>query len=569
MNRTQVPRPHHELSFGGMAPWPVSGALSMADVQADPAARCCRECGRRLLLLLLRSSIWVSHRTEHVSFRDDRSVVETVTVEFYVPEQAPVFRGDDGQPYSLVPLSVMRRKTLVNFQLRDHGGRSVVMPSLRQNQAITESMLLACADATLSRGSGKARASVASRREIADFVHQVVSGDQQELAAAYQSIACGDAAPAVVSLVKQRVFKAILDRLADNFVLWVMIPASAPRRRVLTFSCDERLYPHYRQPGFRDNKYGLGKTLSPWRPIVWCSALGLTTTRIRFPVPAAENAASFHFEIDAPPGIQIVSASLLAGRPKQTDPPFDHVQGGFPTVGLHVIEVPNGSLSRAQIDLQVVTRGWITTSMLSSWAVFGLMLALATHHAALKRAGDLPVLILLALAGGVAGLIAQSDARGLAAHLLRWTRSLATIAAALPLVATTYIAFESVHPAHVAPALWTAAGVGGVIGTLLSATYFLSWKRQRKIFSSPWEQSRARHDIPERPENFDSVTREWHYDRPAMRVDSAEGWHTEFHWNDEAEDQLVAALEGQSASHALYRANGLALAHAAGWLRRA
>lgn len=83
MNRTQIPTPHHELSFGGMAPWPLPGKLSMADIQADPAARCCKECGRRLLLLLLQSSSWVSHRTEHVSFRDDRSVVRRVTVGWH------------------------------------------------------------------------------------------------------------------------------------------------------------------------------------------------------------------------------------------------------------------------------------------------------------------------------------------------------------------------------------------------------------------------------------------------------------------------------------------------------
>jgi hypothetical protein len=35
MNRTQIPTAHHELSFGGIAPWLLPGVLSMADVQAD------------------------------------------------------------------------------------------------------------------------------------------------------------------------------------------------------------------------------------------------------------------------------------------------------------------------------------------------------------------------------------------------------------------------------------------------------------------------------------------------------------------------------------------------------
>jgi hypothetical protein len=547
MNRTQIPTAHHDLSFGGWAPWPVPGMLSMDDVRQDPAARCCQECGRRVLLLLLQSSSWVSHRAEHVSFRDDRSVVRRVTVEFHVPEQdVPVFCGDDGQAYSLVPLSVMRRKTLVNFELRDDAGRSVVVPTLRQNQAITESMLLACADAAIER------ADTASGGDVADFVHQVISGDQQGLRAAYKSLECGTAAPAVLRLAEHKTFRAVLDRMADNFVLWVMIPVGTPRRRKLTFSCDEPLDPHYREPGYEkdEGKYKLGDKLRAWHPRVWCSALGLTTTRIRFPVPAAENAASFHFEVDAPKGVQVVEASLLAGRPQEPDPSFDQVKGGFVTVGLHVIEVPNGSLSRAQIGLQVLTRGWLTTSTVASWAVFGFLLAFAMHHAVLSpsKTEDFPVLILVALAGVVAGAIAQSDAKGLAAYLLRWTRALATVAAILPLVATTFIAFEAVQPSHLAPALWTAAVASGVIATLLSAVCVLSWHRQRQTVRSPWEQSRDRGDMPERPKSFQAAARKHHYDKPAVRVDTAEGWHTEFDWDSAGEDQLITALVRQSSA---------------------
>jgi hypothetical protein len=546
MNDMRPPRPHHELSFEGMTPWPVPGELTLARIEEDPAARCCQECGRRLQLLLLRWSSWVSHRTEHVSFRDDRSVVRTVNVEFHVPDLAPLFRGDDGRVYSLLPLSVMRRKTLVNFQLRDDAGRAVFLPSLRQNQAITESMLLACADAALDQIEGAAAVGDAGRRDIAAFVHEVVSGDQRRLSAAYRALNHGGAAPAVHDLVaRSSMFKAMLDRLADNFVLWVMIPAGAPRRRELTFCCDEPLDLHYRRPGFRNDQYTLGHRLSAWRPSVWCSALGLTATRVRFPVPAAENAASFHFEIDAPKGVEITEASLLAGRPREPAPSFDHVQGGFPTVGLHVIEVPNGSLSRAQIGLQVVTRGWVTASTLSCWAVFGLLLAVALHQADLKRAGDVPVLILVALAGAAAGIVAQSDGRGLAAHLLKWTRALATAAAVLPLVATTYIAFESADASRVPLALWSAAVAAAVIALLLTAVCLVSWRRQRRSVCSPWEQNRSRDDVPDAPADFDAAARSYRYDRPAVRVDSAEGWHTEFHWDDRSERALITALENR------------------------
>jgi len=546
MNTSTAPAPHHELSIEGMAPWPVPDVLTMSEIQADPAARCCTECGRRLLLLLLRSSTWVARRTEHVSFRDDRSVVRRVTAEFHVPEEAPVFRGDDGVTYTLVPLSVMRRKTLVNFELRDEEGRAVVQPSLRQNQAITQSVLLACADAILRHTGNGQRPAALNRSEIARFVHQVISGDQEQLAAAYESLKRDSAVPAVLSVVDHYLFKAILDRLVDNFVLWVMIPAGAPRRRVLTFSSDEPLHLRYRETGFQDNRYKLGKSLAFWRPTVWCSALGLTTTRIEFPVPAAENTGSFHFEIDAPKGVEITEASLLAGRPMEANPALDHVRGSYPTVGLHVIEVPNGSLSRAHIDLHVVTRGWLTTSMLSAWAVFALLLAFATHDSVLNKTGDLPTVILVALAGGIAALVAQPDIHGLAGHLLKWVRVLVTVAIALPLVATTFIMFESVHPSHVPPALWTAVGIGAAIAIALSAVCLASWRRQQehKVVRSPWEQNRGRDDIPRRPRNFEEAEKDYRYRKPAMRVDSAEGWHSEFGWNQEDEDKLTATLEG-------------------------
>lgn len=493
-----------------------------------------------------------------MSFRDDRSVVRRVTAEFYVPDEAPIFRADDGQPYRLIPLSVMRRKTLVNFQIRDEENQPVVLPSLRQNQAITESLLLACADAvTAAHGNQRAE----HQWHIEDFIHRIVSGNQRELVDAYDSLAYGGAPMAVRELAGEQTFKAILDRMADNFVLWVMTPAGGRRRRVVTFSCDEPLYLHYRASGHersnpsrggRTDTYRLGPKLKPWHPAVVSSALGLTPTRIHFPVPAAENAASFHFEIDAPEGVQIVEASLLAGPPGHSDPSFDHVQGSFPTVGLHVIEVPNGSLSRVQIGLQVANSGWLLTSMFTCWAVFAFMLALALHVRALRQASDLLIPILIALAAAAAGFVAQRDAHPLATRLLKWARSLALVAGALPLVAVTFIVFQSVAPTHVAPALWSATGVSGAIALLLLVGCVRSWWRLRKSIRSPWEQDRTDRHFPSPPERFEDAEATYRYNMPAMRVESAEGWHKDFRWNKETEQELLDRLR-RPLRHLRYR----------------
>ena len=150
-------------------------------------------------------------------------------------------------------------------------------------------------------------------------------------------------------------------------------------------------------------------------------------------------------------------------------------------------------------------------------------------------------------------LIAQPDVHGLAGHLLKWVRVLATAAVALPLVAMTFIMFESAHPTHLPPALWTAVGAGAAIAVTLSAVCLTSWRRQReqKVVCSPWEQNRAREDVPKRPESFEEAENKYGYRKAAMRVDSAEGWHTDFLWDQQAEDELIASLSRQdSAYHA-------------------
>jgi hypothetical protein len=166
-------------------------------------------------------------------------------------------------------------------------------------------------------------------------------------------------------------------------------------------SIDEPLTLYYRKPGLFPDQMKLGLLLNRrsatdnsadgsaykrgdvvrwYNPDRLVAALGWAPTRVRFPLPAAENAASFHFEVEAPPGVDIVEASLLAGVPPKTDesedprcPSFDHIRLRLPTVGLHVTDVPNGSSSRAQVHLQVATRGWYTTMLLSRWATFLLL----------------------------------------------------------------------------------------------------------------------------------------------------------------------------------------------------
>jgi hypothetical protein len=111
-------------------PWPSdpAGWRDLSD---------CQICGLTMLHLFIHSSAWVVRRVEHVSFLDERTVRRGVSIDYVAPPNAVTLRQPDGQHKHVLPMAIMRRKSLVNFDLRDHGGRSLPLLALRQNQALT------------------------------------------------------------------------------------------------------------------------------------------------------------------------------------------------------------------------------------------------------------------------------------------------------------------------------------------------------------------------------------------------------------------------------------------------
>jgi hypothetical protein len=177
----------------------------------------------------------------------------------------------------------------------------------------------------------------------------------------------------------------------------------------MKFSYDEPLTLRYAEPRYKlrdaEGKGGQERSeevyLSRWSLTAISAAMGFSPTRIKFPVPAAELAGSFHFEISASPEVPIIKSVLLAGRPQpepmpaptppamgaahqrpecalmktreRRRPSFDAISGGYPTVDLHVADVPYGSRSRAQVGVEASATGWFATAVFSSWLGSGIL----------------------------------------------------------------------------------------------------------------------------------------------------------------------------------------------------
>jgi hypothetical protein len=531
---------------------PADLALAKARQFADgvPDGSFCDECGRRLAIASVQWSDWVVRRVEKVRFRDDRSVNRQISIDLLVRADAPVYQAPGGQRLWLVPVSVMRRKTLVNYYLRDEEGRSIPLPGLRLTQHLDESMLRAVARRELDGPVSE---------EAGAFIHDVIAGEQDAVKERLTLLNDGQAPDQILRLEEaKQLFHILLHRLSFRYTLYAFIDADPCRRhRVLHMSVDEPLTLYHREPGLAPaledqragSSYDRGSMLPWWNRHRLAAALGWTPTKVRFPVPAAENAASFHFEIEAPPGVDIVEASMLAGPPDRDSgqqepaprPSFDHVRMRLPTVGLHVAAVPNGSSSRAQVNLQVATRGWYTTMMLSCWATFLLLVAFWVHRT--FTTPEDAIVLLAGVAAAVATLIAQGEFSGMAGRLLALPRAMAAAEAALPLIAATLFLFDG--PGAASRRQWellSLCAIAAVITITITVSWAQAHRRVRKYhITSPWEMA-PELDSPGPPGSFWEAAEEHGYRTPAIRVDSAEAWHQHFRWTKEAEAHAQALL---------------------------
>ena len=576
-----------------------------------------------MLLAQFTLNKWVLRRVEKVRFTSDRRVGRRSSVEFEIPDCAPIVVDDEGHPRWLVPLSVMRRRTLVNLDIRDEQSAPVSMLGLRFTQGLDEGML--CAAARL------AHPTAATHEVVDEFVTRAVSGNWKEVQSARDTyedwrdrrrpeLGATDKPPdhpaeaartgssdgraesgpvsgaskgsvdapnfdvdALEPYFENATFRATLERLWHNFVLYVTLPVDGGRHRTLHLAFEERVLWQYQLPRLERR----GRTVE-YEPIAERIGrfgsirefFGWNSTRIRFLTPSAENCASYHFEFTTPTGLWIPSAALVAGRPNLDTAevtPWDSVNSSGHSAGLHVVEVPNGSLCRAQVELRVPSRGWLSTLMISCWAVFGVLAATAAHARLLGLPGQWTttqvtniVLLLVTVCVGVSTYVSQHPSVDVAARMLSGLRIVGVLALSMPAFAALSVVFLREEPRKgdlaqhpewmwaLLPATetrtllicWLAALT--LLSALAASAVSLAWWRARQAErlmgrASPWDMTAVerRTDESEKPiegeqMTFRELTEALRLDRPAVGVNSAEGWHERYGWDD---DEQRAALE--------------------------
>jgi hypothetical protein len=554
----------------------------------------CAAVGRRVLLAQLDYAEWVLRRVESVSFQEDRAVLRRVTVDLRVRDDAPVFVDEDGEEYWLVPLTLMRRRTLVDFHMTDHEGRPLTLPGLRLTQQLDQAVLLAAAAVATPAPDDE------GRREVEEFVRGVVAGRRDDVFSRWRAFETADGiGPALRALRDDDLFVDTARRMRSSFTLYVFLPVRRGRHRLLEMSFIEPISWRPQAPKLQTAQhlggleYQTGER-EPWgqRYRNGLAMLGLLPMRIRFQVPSAERAASYHFELTAPEGVRIQRAILLAGRPgatvgeeRQRPHTEDHVENDTVRVGLHGVEVPPGSLCRVQVDLRAQASGWIAAMALSGLLVFVVLGSISAHLGQvpfldLRNASGTGwytdvVLLLVTVAAGVIALVATRDTGPVAIRLVSLLRVVAASGIACLVIAAGVIAYServgdekrALPPSQYTGTwfrwLWLASGV---IAVYLGVVYLVSRHIERPHrMRSPWDMTsygdwcrtrgreahrrwrRPLHVAGATPEadtcpTFDEAVRRHGFDGPAIGLQSAEAWHEVYHPTQARHRAMVRAL---------------------------
>jgi hypothetical protein len=554
----------------------------------------CRSCGIAMLRLFIHSAEWVVRRVERIEFLDERTARRRMSVDYTSPADGTIRLSRGADELRILPLAVLRRKSLIKFDLRDENGRPMPLLGLRETQALTLSVARAWAAATLAGTEWEPTAAEPLPGSVERFLDGVVTGDQAGLDEAYAAMKGATEGPLAV-LRRDPQFTAVLDRFASSFVLFTVDDGPVGARRIVKFAYDEPLtllystssY-HGHGPAAKPPTYGKGsRWLSRWARAPMLAGLGLTPTVIRFPVPAAEQTTSFHLEVSAPPEVSIVEASLLAGLPnlylspaddpdedraawkqvaadgplrrRRRRPSFDYVKDAYPTVDLHVVDVPVGSLSRAQVKLRASPTGWLTTAAISLWLAFAILLVGALEGSA---RGDTAPSLLMTVAAAVIAALARPDPHRMVTRLLTLVRLLAGVSAVLTLAGAVVFAFGFAD--------WLLVVFAALSFPPAACVTVAGWLSRRGgqeglVRLSPWEQHlpydaplsgtdpdfhvELARELDEAEYPYDTAVRALGFDGPAIKVASSEGVRDRFPWSRDFHDVFQARLDQAARSN--------------------
>jgi hypothetical protein len=352
--------------------------------------------------LLLRWNHWVHRRVEGAAFVDEDVIRRSVSIDFTLPHWFHRSRGtpDDGRSRQLVPLGLLRKGTLVNFDLRDEADVSLPMLTTAQNRQVSEATLVAIAAEVLGSDVPSAIR--------CDLRHVVETNPESGREVLRQLFERGDSVEdARARLRDSALFTRVARPLATHFLALTMVMIAWHQRRVLYYAYDDSLW---------------GNTRSGARALLAIGALGRPRT-IMLTIPTVGDADSYHFEVEAPTGLQINTHEGYLDdplRPHADEGPLVSKQGSYQRSHIHFPQADPGKQAAVVIQLRPrasAVRGAVAAAALAT----AIILVVALRLKAVKAGSDQGAAasaVLLALPGVISIFLARNDENPMTTVLL-------------------------------------------------------------------------------------------------------------------------------------------------------
>jgi hypothetical protein len=465
------------------------------------------------------SQHWVNRRVEQLEFLDVRAVRWRVSVDFEVPETAPV-TDVGGQEFRLVPLTSWEKDNLVAFDLRDETGTTLWLPTSAETDHLLSSALICWAGTILKQSPAQMPA------ELKETLKAIVSEkppqkDEDKDLFAYMTrlmtIKDGeDECARYLSALKGNLsFWSQVNELWRNFLIIVAVPDKPRSRHVFKMTFESKI--GFRQAGSMRQRIAQSMGWRAWRLELFIGGRG----------------GSQHLEIAAPPGVEIVRIRARPRAAAADRSTYVTSYGGSPHVH---IRIPAQRLRYlATTRVRVSRPGWLTTCWLA-----GLVIALVLLSAAVKlsvlfsnapEAGTAATL-LLALLGVLATMLVDPGAHPLASRLLLGSRILVAIdSGAVLLAAGSLLLDSSRHPPT--PGWWALFAVSLLCAVGLTGSRFRPKGPQKTMAS---DSEKEQEDQP--------AGQAAQLDLTSLEIPAADGYHysDQNEWGEDEQHDLVCEL---------------------------
>lgn len=380
--------------------------------------------GRALAALLEFPDLWINRRVEQIRFVDGETVRRSVSVDFQLPRWYPTTAGKDVP----VPLAMLAKRPLVSFDLRDESEASLPLLSSAKANPIAVTALLGAAEVALQRTDHR----IDERLE--DDLRSLAGCAPAEAGSRIEALFDAAGRPERLVLRRdERMFK-LANELSWNFLLLTPV-SGAGGRRIIKFSYEER------RPRPKD------ATLR--------ARFGLQPIQLRWLTPGASMAASYHCEVEAPRGLTVAGADLIAVDGTEKPVAEASTDQAVAKQHLYLPGVPSNANAVLNARVRPSCSQLLTAMFLLALAISALLVSGIAFRDAVTEASDSAAAILISIPALLAVYLSRPDEHELLAELLTGIRGLSVVTGCVAFAAAATLVGGISAPAL----LWTWLGL--------------------------------------------------------------------------------------------------------------